>query len=223
MKQLIIALIAMTAIHSNAQEAWFVPVNIGQHTDTNNVEPVEVYEHADSIFQQSTSKLTPAIEQEVEAMRDKWMAQHHDTYKERFNEMPAFALDPVNAIEVEVAAFSNVRVTIDVKFTYGHSRWHHYAILLKRFEVWRNELVDELFQLEALWEQYSYFIEEVWHGVSAEKMMEQLGKDFVEYPGQSLQFRQVYYANHDVEITLQNNKVKYLTPGKPEWVKLMRN
>ena len=76
-------------------------------------------------------------------------------------------------------------VDIYIKFIYGHSRWHHFYILLKNFIVERDDYIDDIFDLDELEKLYSFTFKGVGHGTTAMEMGEILGSDYYEYMGQS--------------------------------------
>jgi hypothetical protein len=54
--------------------------------------------------------------------------------------------------------------------------------------------------------------------MSAGEVEALLGGDYYEYAGQSPQYRNIYYEEYNLEIIIQNERVKYIQKGKPGWM-----
>ncbi len=204
---------------SIAGKKWYTPVDIGQHIDFNGVIEEEISRaqvkeifKKETIFQNSTLK-------KYKKLRDKWVENHREEYINKFKNNKVFHLDRNNhPISANIYEFSKSKVKIYIKFIYGHSRWHHYYIILGNFLVERDPYIDEVFNLKELENRYSYSFKGVTHGTSAKKIEEILGSDYYEYAGQSPQYQNIYYEKYNIEIIIQDWVAKYVQKGKPSWM-----
>ncbi len=200
------------------EDKWYVPVNIGQHMDLNNIdEEILSKTQGRKMFQKETLFTQPFLKQ-IEGVRDHWLEQNNEKYREKFNDHKVFQLDKAHAVTVDIHGFSKTNVRFYVSFIYGHSRWHHYSILLKVFLIERDDYIDGVFSLRELESQYSFTFNGVGHGTTRKELEEILGSDYLEYRGQSPQYRNIYYQQHDIEVVLQDDLVKYLCKGRPGWM-----
>ena len=204
---------------SIAEEKWYTPVDIGQHIDSNEVIEEKLSKaQVKEIFQKETIFKIEALEK-YEKLRDQWLETNREEYSNKFKNNKVFHLDKRDhPISANIYEFSKSKAKIYIKFIYGHSRWHHYYIILENFLVERNPYIDEVFNLNELEKIYSYSFKGVTHGTSANEVEEILGNDYYEYPGQSPQYRNVYYEKYNIEIIIQDWAVKYMQKGKPSWM-----
>ena len=206
--------------HSSiAEEKWYTPVDIGEHVDLNNIGEKRLNKgQIKEIFQKGTILKDEALKQ-YEKLRDIWLEKNGTEYQNKFKDNKIFYLDRRNhPISADIYQFSESRAKIYIRFIYGHSRWHHYYIVLANLIVKRNRYIDEVFNLNELEKKYSYSFKGVIHGSTAQEVEKTLGRDYYEYAGQSPQYRNIYYEKHDLEIIIQDWRVKYIQKGKPNWM-----
>jgi len=203
-----------------AQENLYRPVDIGQHIDQNGVveERLPNVEHYFFLDKDTRSHFEAEFKQELKNQRDQWLEKNETDYLENFSKNKAFQRDQENSIGLFVREFSDKQVRINVTFIFGHSRWHHYEILLKDFIIDRNEQVDQMFRLKQLEEVYTTTHKGVGYGATLAEVLKGFGIKFYEYPGQSVQLRNIYFPEEDVEVVLQDEQVKYVQKGKPNWL-----
>ena len=204
---------------SIAEKKWYTPVDIGQHIDSNG-ETEEKLSKAQvkEIFQKETIFRKESLKK-YEKLRDKWIKNNGEEYINKFKNNKVFYLDRKNhPISANIYEFSKSKAKIYIKFIYGHSRWHHYYIILGSFLVERDPYIDEVFNLKELENKYSYSFKGVTHGTSAKEIEEILGSDYYEYAGQSPQYQNIYYEKYNIEIIIQDWAVKYVKEGKPSWM-----
>ncbi|MFH1298093.1 MAG: WG repeat-containing protein [Bacteroidota bacterium] len=204
-----------------AQDQIYSPVDIGQHIDANVVKS-ERLSDAEEIFfldKDRRGQINPEVLDKFQETRDRWMAEHREEYLSRmFAPDPLFNVDVETPIDVIVTEFSKASVRVNIVFTIGHSRWHHYHMLLKDYLIERNDLVDQLFRLKQLDEIYPTTFEEIGYGSSFPEVLRTLGLNYREYAGQSPQYRNLWFPDHNLEVIIQDGAVKYLQKGKPAWV-----
>lgn len=205
--------------HTSAGEKWYVLVDIGQHIDTSGVVEEKLSKaRIKEIFQEETFFQKKDLEH-YEKLRDLWLENNSEGYFNKFRNNKDFHLDKNNnPISANIYEFSKSNAKIYIKFIYGHSRWHHYYIVLGNFLVERDLHIDEVFNLNELEKKYSYSFNGVFHGTSANEAERILGKNYYEYSGQSPQYRNIYYEKYNIEIIIQDWIVKYIQQGKPNWM-----
>ncbi len=200
------------------EEKWYVPVNIGQHMDLNSIdEDILSKTQGRKRFQKETLFTQPFLKQ-IEGERDLWLEQNNEKYREHFKYNKLFQIDKEHSVTVDIHGFSRTNIRLYVSFIYGHSRWHHYDILLKAFLIERDNYIDGVFKLKEQELRYSFTYNGVGHGTTSRGLEEKLGNDYVEYMGQSPQYRNIYYELHDIEVIIQDGIVKYLCTGRPDWM-----
>ncbi|NQV01276.1 MAG: WG repeat-containing protein, partial [Bacteroidia bacterium] len=204
-----------------SQEQGYRPVDIGQHIDRNGVHP-ETLSNVEAIFfldKDNRGKINPEVYQEFLNLRNIWMEKHREVYlNKRFASDPMFNVDVEAPVDVIVKEFSRDNVRICVVFTIGHSRWHHYHLLLKDYLIERNDKADQMFRLKQLEERYGATFNGIGHGASFHDLVRSLGLNYRENIGQSIQYRTLYYPDQNLEVILQDGVVKYLVEDKPEWI-----
>ena len=203
-----------------SQEKIYRPVDIGQHIDQNEVQE-ETLSNVEDVFfldQNNRSGINPEALQSFVELRDNWIEQHRKEYLNNYAPNPAFYVDEETPIDVIVKEFSRDQVRICIVFTIGHSRWHHYHLLLKDYIIDRNDTVDQLFRLKLLEKRYGATFNGVGHGASFYDLLRSVGMNYREYIGQSMQYRTLYYPDQNLEVVLQDGTVKYLVEEKPGWV-----
>ncbi|MFC2102649.1 WG repeat-containing protein [Bacteroidota bacterium] len=209
------------SVSAMSQEKVYRPVSIGQHIDANGVqvEPLTDVEEIFFLDKDNRGKINAETLKELTTARDHWMEQEREDYLTRmFAPDPLFNVDVDVPIDVVVREFSKRSVRINIAFTIGHSRWHHYHILLKDYQVDRNKTVDQIFGLKQLEELYSASYKNIGHGSSFTDVLRALGLNYTEYNGQSPQYRTLWFADHNLEVIIQDGVVMYLQKGKPSWV-----
>lgn len=200
------------------EEKWYAPINIGQHMDLNNIdEEILSKTQGRKIFQRETLFTQPFLKH-IEGVRDHWLEQNNEKYRGQFNDHKLFQLDKAHAVTVDIHGFSKTNIRLYVSFIYGHSLWHHYDILLKAFLIERDDYIDGVFKLKELESRYSYTFKGARHGSTSTELEEKLGNNYFEYMGQSPQYRNIYYEQHDIEVVIQDDVVKYLCKGRPGWM-----
>ena len=211
--------IFMISCTSIAEEKWYTPVDIGEHVDLNNIGEEKLAKtQVKEIFQKEAVFKEDAL-RKYETLRDKWLENNGAEYQNKFKNNKVFFLDKRNhSISADIYKFSKSKAKIYIKFIYGHSLWHHYYIVLANFLVERDPYIDEIFNLNELEKQYSYSFKGITHGTTTNEVEEILGRDYYEYAGQSPQYRNIYYEKHDLEIIIQDWRVKYIQKGKPGWM-----
>lgn len=203
-----------------AQEKWYSPVDIGQHIDMNNVKQEKPPDFAENfeINIDSRYRLLPHIIDSFNKETEKWLEKNLEQYLRKFNENKNFSFSDKHQIELIIKQFSEDKLRIFVVFYFGYARWHHYYILLRDYLIERNDEIDQIFKLNRLEDIYTFSYKGITHGTSLKEMEHLLGSEYHEYIGQSPQLLTVYYENHDLEVVLQENMVKYLQHGKPGWM-----
>jgi hypothetical protein len=209
----------ITIVRIVAQEKYYIPVDIGQEVDTiyateEKPDDAEVKD----IFQKDSAALSKKYIKKIEELRDDWMKLKGKEYKKKFDSDKQFKKDDASPVSVIVHEFSQSTVKIYIVFVYGHSMWHHYYVLLKNLVINRNEYIDDVFDLKEMEEQYSYVFKKIGYGSTTSEMYKKFGKNYVEYEGQSPDFRDIYYEKYNIEVVIQDQKIKYLKKGKPGWV-----
>ncbi len=200
------------------KEKWYIPVNIGQHIDRDNIhEEILSKTQGRTIFQTETL-FTQSFRKQIEGERDLWLKKNNETYKARFKDHKRFQPDKTHEVSVDVHEFSKKNVRLDVSFVYGYSRWHQYHILLRAFRIERDDHIDAVFRLKELESRYTFTFKGVGHGTTSTELEKILGNNYFEYRGQSPQFRNIYYRQHDIEVVIQDDLVKYLCKGRPGWM-----
>ena len=169
------------------------------------------------MFQKETILREKAL-QRYEKLRDKWLENNGEEYRKKFKNNKDFHLDRHYPVSAEIYRFSKSKAEIHINFLYGYSRWHHYYIVLGDLSVERDPYVDEVFNLNELEKRYSYSFNGVAHGTPFEEAERILGNDYYEYAGQSPQYRDIYYEHHNIEVIVQDWRVKYIQKGKPAWM-----
>lgn len=205
---------------ARSQEKVYAPVNIGQHVDRNGISE-EILPRAEEVFymdKDQRGKISDEQYRHLLDQRDKWLRVQRENYLERFVSDPYFEADTDTPIETVVEEFSKDSVRISIVFAIGHSRWHHYYILLKDYLTGRNEMVDQIFRLRRLEEVYGATFQGISYGTTYADMVKTLGIDYKENIGQSLQFRELWYPAYDLEVVMQDDIVKYVQHLKPAWV-----
>jgi len=202
-----------------AEEKWYTPVDIGEHIDLNGLEEEKLSNaRVKEIFQKETVFKKDFLTK-LEKHRDQWLENNQMDYRNKFKNDRTFHLDRSHhPISASICQFSKSKAKIYIKFIYGHSRWHHFYIILRAFLVKRDSYLDEIFGLNELEKKYSYSFKGVTHGTAAIEVEQRLGGDYYEYAGQSPQYRNIYYEKFNLEIIIQNSKVKYIHKGKPSWM-----
>ncbi len=203
-----------------SQEKIYHPVDIGQHFDQNGVQE-ETLSRVEEIFyldKDNRSGINPEALQSLIELRDSWMKENREEYLNKFAPDPAFCVDEESTVDVVIKEFSHDKVRILIVFTIGHSRWHHYHLLLKDCLIDRTDKVDQMFRLKQLEDRYGAAFNGVGHGASFHDLLRSFGLNFQEYVGQSMQYRTLYYPDQNLEVVLQDGIVKYLVEEKPAWV-----
>lgn len=218
---LIIFILGITLMsqESITEEKWYIPVDIGQHIDINyakeeqlNKDQVREIFIKDKIFQQK------ALHKFVN-LKDKWFKNNGTEYIKKFENNKIFYLNRNNhPISANVYRFSKSKAKIYIQFIYGHSRWHHYHIVLKNYIIDRDSYINEIFNLIELEKKYSFVFKGVGYGTSLDKALEILGNKYYEYAGPSPQFQNIYYEEYNIELVIQDWIVKYLQQGRPGWM-----
>ncbi|MBL7138857.1 MAG: WG repeat-containing protein [Bacteroidales bacterium] len=203
-----------------SQEKLFSPVSIGQHIDPNGVKN-EILTNVGEVFfldKDSRGKINHEAYQTLLSKRDAWMEEQRQEYLDRFTPDPLFNVDVEAPVDVVVKEFSGDKVRVNIVFTIGHSRWHHYHLLLKDYWIDRNETVDQIFRLNHLEEVYTATYLDIGHGSSFPEVLRALGLNYREYMGQSPQYRHLWFPDHNLEVVIQDGIVKYVQNWKPAWV-----
>jgi hypothetical protein len=99
----------------------------------------------------------------------------------------------------------------------GVSRWHHFYDLIAWYLVDRSPSIDKAFFLTQQEAEYRVRYLGFGHGDPFADLAGKLGPDFVEYPGQSPSFRELYYPAHNLSVTIQDGIIKMLKHEKPGW------
>lgn len=203
-----------------AEEKWYKPVDIGQHIDQNNVKEEQINKsQIKKIFKKGTLFQEDARRMYVNLKRE-WFTINGADYIKKYKDDKIFYLDNNDhPITANVYMFSKSKAKIHIKFIYGHSRWHHYYIVLGNFLLERDSYIDDVFNLNVLEKKYSYSFKGISHGSSVEEIEDILGRGYYEYAGQSPQYRNIYYEKYNIEIIIQDWVVKYVQEGKPDWMK----
>lgn len=203
-----------------SQEKIYRPVDIGQHIDNNKIleERLSNVEDVFTLDKDDRKKISPKAYQELLKQREQWMEDNKEEYLSRFASNPAFHFEEEALIDFVVKEFSRSKVHVFIVFTIGHSRWHNYQILLKNYLINRNETVDQIFKLKKLDEIYTAEYHGLSHGSSFPEILKSLGVNYNEYIGQTPQYQNLYFSNHDLEVIIQDGYIKYLQKGKPDWV-----
>jgi len=203
-----------------AQNSWYKTVNIGQHFNLNYVEEETVPEEQilnfftgekDHIFH-------PDFMAELEEAAGKWEIIGEGNIPPDFRNDPFYVPEKEVKIEYSVAKFSGSKVNLLVFFRFGSSRWHSYNGLLKNLILPRTAFIDSLLNMEHYDNLYKKRFRGIGHGISASEMETELGRDYFEYLGQSLQLRNIYYGKHNLEIYIQDVTVMYIKEGRPNWM-----
>ena len=204
---------------SIAEEKWYTPVDIGQHMDSSGVTQKKLSKaQVKEIFQKEIIFQEEALKR-YEKIKDKWLEDNGAEYLNKFKNNKIFYLDRRDhPISASIYEFSKSKAKIYIKFIYGHSRWHHYYIVLGNFLAERDPYLDEVFNLNEIEKKYSYSFKGVTHGIPAEEVEEILGNNYYEYAGQSPQYRNIYYEQYNIEVIIQDWRVKYIQEGKPSWM-----
>lgn len=204
-----------------AQDMTYQPVNTGQHIDANGVDVTDLI-HAGDVFypgKDGNVAIIPDLLRQLTDHRDRWINSSREEYLTRnFASDPLFSVDQEFPVEVLVREFSANDGWVSVVFSVGYSRWHHYYMLLKDYRINRSPEVDRMFGLDQLVKKYTLTYQDIGYGSSFQDLIHTLGLNFLEYPGQSIQLRTLYFPGADLEVILQDGMVKYLENGKPEWV-----
>lgn len=201
-----------------SMEKWYSPVGIGEHIDYSFIIEEELSkDRVIEIFQKGTF-LRKGAYKKYEKIKERWLEENGADYLKKYNNKN-FSIDKEgHHISATVYKFSKLKAKIDIKFIYGYSRWHHYYIVLGSFIAERDPYLDEVFNLIEIEKKYSYSFKGVSHGLPAEDVVEILGNNYYEYAGQSPQYRKIYYEQYNIEIIIQDRRVKYLQKGKPGWM-----
>ncbi|MBE0648903.1 MAG: WG repeat-containing protein, partial [Bacteroidales bacterium] len=221
LKVLIIASWMGLSVSVMSKAQTFYPADIGQHIDANGIPTESLSDVEQSFFldKDRRGQINPELLVELHATRDHWMEQEREGYLTRmFATDPLFNVDVEAPIDVIVREFSPDGIRVHILFTIGHSRWHHYYILLKDYQMARNETVDQIFQVKQLEEVYAETCQGIGHGSSFPDLLRALGLNYTEYMGQSHQYRNLWFPDHQVEVIIQDGYVKYLQYAKPGWV-----
>lgn len=201
-------------------EKSYTPVDIGDHIWADGISEAkhsqkdffEVFQLGEKRSLEFSQKTRASLDQQKKKfIKDFNLADQKQ--KDHF-----FHLDPEQLLSWRICEFSKSKVKVGVEFIVGHSRWHHYYKRLSEMVFSRNESIDKALGLPELEKQYGFSFKGVEHGTPVRDMQKLLGKKFKEYPGQSEQFRQLYYPDHDIEIVIQDQVVKYLRRGVPAWI-----
>ncbi|MBK7884792.1 MAG: hypothetical protein IPJ81_14150 [Chitinophagaceae bacterium] len=56
------------------------------------------------------------------------------------------------------------------------------------------------------------------HGTTVLEMEKILGTGYEEDIKQMINYREIYYKEYNIEIVIQDEKVKYIKRGKPNWM-----
>jgi len=208
-------------VSAMAQDQTYHPVDIGLHIDANGIQ-IERLSDVEEIFfldKDGNGKINQDIYETFRGLRDGWMEEHREVYLTRnFTPDSLFNIDVEAPIDVIVKEFSKASVRINIVFTIGHSHWHHYYILLKDYQIARNETVDQIFRVKKLEEVYADTFLGIGHSSPFPDVLRTLGLNYEEYKGQSPQYRNLWFPDHNLEVILQEGYVKYLQKEKPAWV-----
>lgn len=203
-----------------SQEKIYRPVDIGQHIDNNEILEERLFNVEDVFIQakDDTGKIKQKVYQELLNHRDQWMQKNREEYLVRFVSDPAFHTEKEDLIDIVVKEFSNNKVRVFIVFTIGQSRWHKYQILLKNYLIDRNNTVDQIFRLKELDKIYTAEYQGLSNGISFSEVLKSLGVNYNEYIGQTPQYQDIYFPDHNLEVIIQDGFLKYLQKGKPDWV-----
>lgn len=195
-----------------SQETTYSPVDIGQHIDQNGVLSERLSDVGEIFYldKDNRSGIDREAYQTFLDLRNQWMEEHREEYLIQFAPDPVFYVDEEAPVDVIVKEFSHNKVRVYIVFTIGHSRWHHYYLLLKDYLIDRDELVDKIFRLKQIEGLYAATYKGIGHGASFHDLVRRLGLNYREYTGQSMQYRTLYYPDDNVEVILQDGVVKYL-------------
>ncbi|MBN1198218.1 MAG: WG repeat-containing protein [Bacteroidales bacterium] len=217
---LFIAIFMIGTEHSaRSQDKVYTIADIGQHIDRAGVSE-EILRNVEEIFfldKDSRGKINDEANQLLLSQRDAWMEEHWNEYIEKLSFHPQFLADAEAPLDVLVQEFSNNTVRVSIVFSLGHSRWHQYSILLKDYSISRNETVDRIFRLKHLEEVYTATYKDIGNGSSFTDVLRTLGINYVEYAGQTPQYRNLFFPDHNLEVVLQDNQVKFIQQGRPAW------
>ncbi len=202
-----------------AEQEWYEPVNIGYYYL--NFLPEERIQTKDleyyfAIDQDDIINLD--LKKDLQVAVDEWKKHDDGNISPEFQNDPYFVLNSDYKIDYKIDGFSADRVNISFFFEYGASRWHHYLVRIKNLVLPRTTRIDSLFALDELEAMYTIQIRGIGYNSTFEEMEKNLGKEYFEYIGQSLQLRNIYYPGLDVEVCVQDEMVKYIKEGRPGWM-----
>jgi len=214
----LVALFSSSLDAAPLAERWLHPVDIGLHVEQGAVRERSVSERELwQLFAQGTSQLTAkgraryaeAKRRLAQAVRPPASRRLDPAY--RALDEPPFA---------RVHELSSRRVRVFVLHKTGVSRWHHFFRLLDALLVERSPAVDRAFGLPALEGLLGTTYRGVGHGTTFEAAVRLLGDSFDEYLGQSPDFRNIYYPQHNLELVVQAGRVMILHRRRPGWMSL---
>lgn len=218
-KVLIIVSWIMLSVSVMSQEKVYSLADIGQHIDRTGVSE-EILQHVEEVFffdKDDRGKINHEVFQTLLSQRDNWMEALWEEFVKRLSSDPQFLADADAPVDVLVQEFSKDTVRVSIVFSLGHSRWHHYYIQLKDYRFRRNETVDRIFRLKKLEETYTATYKDIGNGSSFTDVLRALGLNFLEYSGQTPQYRNLFFPDHNLEVVLQNDQVKFIQMERPSW------
>ncbi len=202
-----------------AEQKWYKPVNLGCHylnfiaEENISSEDVARYFHS-----KGDHILTPMFEQELNSLVEEWRKHDDGSISPEFQNDPYFIPNNEYLVEYAIGGFSEDSVNVMFFFRYGASRWHHYNALLKNLIIPRSSVVDSIFNMIYYDDLYTTSYKGIGYGSSESNMETALGTGYYEYIGQSIQLKNVFYKQENMEICLQDGIVKYVKEGRPSWM-----
>jgi len=214
--EIFLTFLIMLGCSNATAEDWYVLVDIGNHTMESAIKEKKLGpEKALDQFRPSKNYFIPSpdFKQVLISKIDTIKLQNKGKYRQL-----NIYLDSDNPISIEIKKFSKKHINIIVKFLVGGRRWHRYYEVLANYLIPRNVSMDKLTKLEEIEKKYTASYKGIKHGSRWLDLKKQLGEKFQEYPGQSLQYRQIYYPKHNLSVVIQDGIVMYLERLKPGWV-----
>ncbi|MBN2018536.1 MAG: hypothetical protein JW794_10470 [Candidatus Cloacimonetes bacterium] len=200
-------------------QKWYRPVNIG-HVYLNFIAEKKLSEDdANANFVVCNNNIMSELfKGELQELTEEWKKNDKGSISPNFQNDPYFTPNRDYKIDYSIDAFSDDSINVKFFYEYGTSRWHHYNALLMNLIIPRNSRLDSIFNMEYYESLYKTVYNGIGHDSTGKQMEEELGTDYFEYFGQSLQLRNVYYEDQNLEICLQDGIVKFVKIGRPGWM-----
>ena len=203
-----------------AQDNWYITINAGQHIQWNNSEETEVAaDQYKRIFNPSGHPdFHPDYYSVLKKLLDEWHSHNTDSITAEISNDPYFWPDTTRRIDYTVFAFNKKYVNVLIYSRYGFSRWHNHLVVLKNLIIPRDPYIYKWLKLREYDRRYCSTFRKIKYGTSMHETERILGTEYIEYPGQSLQLRNIYYKKFNRSFCIQDEIVKTIEKGKPAWL-----